>query len=50
MMGKPASTWEVWRNFNLTLTANNNYDSKPPVEGSHNFDFSVVFGISYTFY
>ena len=48
--GETSITWEVWRNFNLTLTANNNYDSKPPVEGSHNFDFSVVFGISYTFY
>lgn len=48
--GETSITWEVWRNFNLTLTANNNYDSKPPVEGSDKFDFSIVFGISYTFY
>jgi hypothetical protein len=43
-------SWEVVRNFYLNLTFNNNYDSKPPVEGGHNFDFSVVFGITYTFY
>jgi len=48
--GETSITWEVWRNFNLTLTANNNYDSKPPVEGNPKFDFSVVFGVSYTFY
>jgi hypothetical protein len=48
--GETGISWEIWKNFNLTLTVNNNYDSKPPVEGSHNFDFSIVFGINYTFY
>jgi len=39
--GETSITWEARGNSNLTLTANNNYDSKPAVEGSHNFDFSV---------
>jgi Protein of unknown function, DUF481 len=46
--GATSVNWEIFRNFNLNLTLNNNYDSKPRVEGSHKFDFSVVFGINYT--
>lgn len=48
--GATRVNWEIWRNFYLNLSVNNNYDSKPPVEGSHQFDFSIVFGINYTFY
>lgn len=48
--GVTSVNWEIWRNFYLNLSVNNNYDSKPPVEGSHQFDFSIVFGINYTFY
>lgn len=47
--GETSLSWEVFKDFDLTLSVNNNYDSKPPVEGSHKFDFSVVFGLYYSF-
>ena len=47
--GETSLSWEVFKDFDLTLTLNNNYDSKPPVEGGHKFDFSIVFGVGYSF-
>jgi hypothetical protein len=43
-------TWEIFKDFNFSLSPYNNYDSKPPVAGSTKFDFGVVFGITYKFY
>ena len=47
--GSISVTWEVFEDFNLSLEPYNSYDSKPPVEGSHTFDYGVVFGINYKF-
>lgn len=48
--GKTTITWEIFKDFNLSLEPYNNYDSKPPVEGSDKFDYGIVFGIKYIFY
>jgi hypothetical protein len=47
--GSTSVTWEIFKDFNLSFEPYNNYDSKPPVEGSDKFDFGVVFGIKYKF-
>lgn len=47
--GSISVTWEIFKDFNLSFEPYNNYDSKPPVEGSHKLDFGVVFGINYVF-
>jgi hypothetical protein len=41
---------EVFKDFYLNLEVYHNYDSKPPVAGSSNFDYGVVYGFSYKFY
>lgn len=41
--------WEVFNDFDLSLEVYHNYDSKPPVAGKSNFDFGVVYGITYSF-
>jgi len=47
--GSMSVTWEIFKDFKLSFEPYNNYDSKPPVSGSPNFDFGVVFGIKYIF-
>lgn len=47
--GSTDLTWEIFNDFKLTLSFYNNYDSKPPVEGSRTLDFGVVFGVAYSF-
>jgi hypothetical protein len=47
--GSLSITWELFKDFNLSFEPYNSYDSKPPVEESHNFDYGVVFGIKYIF-
>ncbi len=48
--GESNLSWEIVRNFKLTFQVYNNYDSKPPVSSSSNFDYGIVFGLSYFFY
>jgi len=48
--GSISVKWEVLKDFYLNFDPYNNYDSKPPVEGSPKFDYGIVFGISYKFY
>jgi Protein of unknown function, DUF481 len=43
-------SWEIARNFKLTFQVYNNYDNRPPVATSSNFDYGIVFGLSYFFY
>jgi hypothetical protein len=43
-------SWEIVKDLRLSLQFYNNYDSKPPVASSSNFDYGVVFGISFVFY
>jgi hypothetical protein len=47
--GSISVTWEIFQDFNFSLEPYLNYDSKPPVEGSHQVDYGVVFGVNYTF-
>ena len=47
--GNSKISWEAITNFKLSLEFYNNFDSKPPVEGSK-FDYGILFGISYFFY
>ncbi len=48
--GNTKVNWEAVKNFKLSLEFYNNYDSKPPVEGSSNLDYGILFGVSYFFY
>ncbi len=48
--GNTNMNWEIIKNLKLRFEFYNNYDSRPPVEGSSQFDFGVLFGISYYFY
>ncbi|MBO9572898.1 MAG: DUF481 domain-containing protein, partial [Chitinophagaceae bacterium] len=43
-------TWEIINDLKLNISFYNNYDSKPPTEGSNNFDFGVTVGLKYFFY
>lgn len=43
-------SWEIVRNFKMTFQVYNNYDNRPPVSSSSNFDYGIVFGLSYFFY
>ena len=43
-------TWEIFKDFNFSLSPYNNYDSKSPVSGGPELDYGVVFGIKYKFY
>ncbi|HEX6194202.1 MAG TPA: DUF481 domain-containing protein [Chitinophagaceae bacterium] len=47
--GNLSVNWELFKDFDISLEPYNNYDSKPPVEGSHKFDFGIVVGINYKF-
>lgn len=42
-------SWEIINDLKVNLEFYNNYDSKPPVEGSRKLDYGIVFGISYKF-
>jgi len=48
--GSMSVKYELFKDFNISLEPYNNYDSKPPVEGSHKFDFGIVFSIKYIFF
>lgn len=47
--GEANANWEIINDLKLNLGFYNNYDSKPPVEGSNHFDFGVTFGFNYSF-
>lgn len=46
--GNTSFSWQLIRNFYLDISPYTNYDSKPPA-GSSNFDYGVVFSVSYRF-
>lgn len=48
--GNANVSWEIIKELRLSLQTYNTYDSRPPVTGSSNFDYGIVFGISYVFY
>jgi hypothetical protein len=48
--GNTNMNWEIIKNFKIRFEFYNNYDSRPPVEGNSQFDFGVLFGVSYYFY
>jgi hypothetical protein len=48
--GEANLSWEIIKDLRLSLQFYDNYDSRPPVSGSSNFDYGMVFGISYVFY
>ncbi len=48
--GDSRVSWEAVKNFKLSLEFYNNYDSKPPTEGSSKFDYGILFNVSYFFY
>jgi Protein of unknown function, DUF481 len=48
--GEVNLSWEIVKDLRLTLQFYDNYDSKPPVASSSNFDYGIVFGIAYVFY
>ena len=48
--GDSRVSWEVVKNFKLSLEFYNNYDSKPATEGSSKFDYGILFNVSYFFY
>jgi hypothetical protein len=48
--GESNLSWEIVRNFKMNFQVYNNYDSKPPVASSSNFDYGIVFGLTYFFY
>ena len=48
--GNTNMNWEIIKNFKISFEFYNNYDSRPPVEGSSKFDFGTLFGVSYYFY
>jgi Protein of unknown function, DUF481 len=47
--GETNLNWEIIDDLKLNLGFYNNYDSKPPVEGSRKLDFGIVFGVNYSF-
>ena len=47
--GETNLNWEVIKDFDLSFTFYNNYDTKPPIATSRKFDFGIVFGVSYSF-
>jgi hypothetical protein len=48
--GEANLSWEIIKDLRLNFQFYDNYDSRPPVTGSSNFDYGLVFGISYVFY
>jgi hypothetical protein len=48
--GRIKVTWEIFKHFDFSLEPYNNFDNKPPVPGSPQLDYGVVFGLNYVFY
>lgn len=46
--GSTSASWQLVKNFYLSLNPYTNYDSRPAA-GSHNFDYGLSFSISYDF-
>jgi len=42
-------SWELIRDFSLTITPYTSFDSRPPSASSSKFDFGIVLGLSYIF-
>ena len=47
--GETTLSWELIKDFDLKLSFYNNYDNQPPTAGSRRFDFSITFGLNYSF-
>jgi Protein of unknown function, DUF481 len=47
--GSTNFSWQLIRYFYLNLNPYTNFDSHPPAGSSSNFDFGIVFGLSYKF-
>jgi hypothetical protein len=43
-------SWEIVDRLKMNFQVYNNYDSRPPSTSSSNFDYGIVFGLSYYFY
>ncbi|HSF45529.1 MAG TPA: DUF481 domain-containing protein [Chitinophagaceae bacterium] len=43
-------SWEIVSHLKMNFQVYNNYDSRPPSIKSSNFDYGMVFGLSYYFY
>lgn len=43
-------SWEIVSQLRMNFQVYNNYDSRPPSTSSSNFDYGIVFGLSYYFY
>jgi hypothetical protein len=48
--GEANLSWEIVSHLKMNFQVYNNYDSRPPVASSSNFDYGLVFGLSYYFY
>ena len=48
--GRIKVTWEIFKHFDFSLEPYNNFDNKPPVPGSPQLDYGVIFSLSYYFY
>ncbi len=48
--GEANLSWEIIKDLRLSIQLYDTYDSRPPVAGSANFDYGIVFGVSYVFY
>jgi hypothetical protein len=47
--GSTNFSWQLIRYFYLNLSPYTNFDSHPPAGSSSNFDYGIVFGLSYKF-
>ncbi len=47
--GEVGLNWEIIKDLKFNFTFYNNFDSKPPGEGSRNFDFGIVVGLNFSF-
>jgi hypothetical protein len=47
--GSTNFSWQLIRYFYLNLSPYINFDSRPPAGSGSNFDFGIVFGLSYKF-
>lgn len=48
--GRLKITWEIFKHFDFSLEPYNSFDNKPPVPGSPQLDYGVIFGLNYIFY
>ncbi|HET7000072.1 MAG TPA: DUF481 domain-containing protein [Puia sp.] len=47
--GSTTFSWQLIRYFYLNLSPYTNFDSQPPAGSGSNFDYGIVFGLSYKF-